>query len=121
MLSILYYACPNVKQPGWRWVTPGGVLAIAIWAAASVLFAFYVANFGSYNRTYGTLAGVIVFLVWLWLTNVAVLLGAEFDAELLRARAVHAGADPQSGSFVEPRDARKLGDDAQPRANTLRT
>jgi membrane protein len=68
------------------------------------LFAFYVANFGSYNKTYGTLAGVIVFLVWLWLTNVAVLLGAEFNAELLRARVIQADGDREPASFVEPRD-----------------
>ena len=110
MLSILYYACPNVKQPGFRWVNPGGVLAVLIWLVASALFAGYVANFGSYNKTYGTLAGVIVFLIWLWLTNVAVLLGAEFNAELLRARAIQASGDTEPASYVEPRDTRRLAD-----------
>jgi membrane protein len=119
MLSILYYACPNVKQPGFRWVSPGGVVAVLIWLVASALFAFYVANFGSYNKTYGTLAGVIVFLVWLWLTNVAVLLGAAFNAELLRARVIQTDGEPAPASFVEPRDTRKLTEDAQSQATAL--
>jgi membrane protein len=121
MLSILYYACPNVKQPGFRWVSPGGVVAVLIWLVASALFAFYVANFGSYNKTYGTLAGVIVFLVWLWLTNVAVLLGAGFNAELLRARAIQAEGDTEPASFVEPRDTRKLTDGTSSHAAALGT
>jgi membrane protein len=121
MLSILYYACPNVKQPGFRWVSPGGVVAVLIWLVASALFAIYVANFGSYNKTYGTLAGVIVFLIWLWLTNVAVLLGAEFNAELLRARVIQADGDPERRSFVEPRDTRKLDVDAQSQVTALST
>jgi membrane protein len=121
MLSILYYACPNVKQPGFRWVSPGGVVAVLIWLVASALFALYVANFGSYNKTYGSLAGVIVFLIWLWLTNVAVLLGAEFNAELLRARVIQADGDTERTSFVEPRDTRKLDVDAQSQATALST
>jgi membrane protein len=121
MLSILYYACPNVKQPGLRWVTPGGVLAVVVWLLASALFAVYAANFASYNKTYGTLAGVIVFLIWLWLTNFAVLLGAEFDAELLRARAIEADGDPPPDPFVEPRDTRKLDEDARSQATALST
>jgi membrane protein len=119
MLSILYYACPNVKQPGFRWVSPGGVVAVLLWLVASALFALYVANFGSYNKTYGTLAGVIVFLVWLWLTNVAVLLGAAFNAELLRARVIQADGSAELDSFVEPRDTRKLSEDAQSQATAL--
>jgi membrane protein len=121
MVSILYYACPNVRQPGFRWVSPGGVLAVLIWLVASALFAVYVASFGSYNKTYGTLAGIIVFLVWLWLTNVAVLLGAAFNAELLRARVIQADGDPESASFVEPRDTRKLTDGAPSQAAALGT
>lgn len=121
MLSILYYASPNVKQPGFRWVSPGGVVAVLIWLVASALFAVYVANFGSYNKTYATLAGVIVFLIWLWLTNVAVLLGAEFNAELLRARVIQADGDPEPASFVEPRDTRKLTDGAPSQAAALVT
>jgi membrane protein len=86
MLALLYYSAPNVRFPGFRWITPGSVLAIVIWLAASAAFAFYVANFGSYNKTYGTLAGVIIALVWLWITNVAILLGAELNAEVERSR-----------------------------------
>ena len=82
MLSILYWAAPNVKQPGMRLLTPGGLLAVVIWAIVSGLFALYVANFSSYNKTYGALGGVIAFLVWLWLSNIAVLMGAELNAEL---------------------------------------
>lgn len=91
LLSILYYAAPNVIHPGFRWVTPGGVLAIIVWIAASAAFALYVAAFSSYNKTYGSLGGVIVFLIWLWVSNIAILLGAEFDAELARERAIASG------------------------------
>jgi membrane protein len=119
MLAILYYACPNVKQSGVQWVSPGGILAVIIWVAASGLFALYVANFGSYNKTYGTLASVIVFLIWLWITNLAILLGAEFNAELQHARAIDAGAPADSDSFAEPRDTRKLDDDATAQATAL--
>jgi membrane protein len=81
MITLLYYASPNVKLRGVRWVAPGALLALVVWVLASIGFAFYVANFGSYNKTYGTLAGVVVFLVWLWITNVAILFGAELNAE----------------------------------------
>jgi membrane protein len=108
MLSILYYASPNVKQPGFRWVTPGGVLGVVTWIVASAAFAFYVANFGSYNKTYGALGGVIVFLMWLWITNIAVLLGAEMNAELERGRRIEAGHPEEKEPFVEPRDTRKM-------------
>ncbi|KOV82100.1 ribonuclease [Nocardia sp. NRRL S-836] len=101
--AVLYWAAPNVRQPGFRWVTPGSLLAIVLWALATVGFAVYVANFASYNKTYGSLGGVIVFLVWLWISNIAVLLGAEFDAELERGRRIEEGADPEDAS-PEPRD-----------------
>jgi membrane protein len=107
MFSILYWASPNVKQPGFRWISPGGVFAVATWVIASGLFALYVANFGSYNKTYGTLAGMIIFLVWLWLSNVAILLGAEFNAELERGRLIEAGHPADAEPFVEPRRAPK--------------
>ena len=85
MISVLYYAAPNVRLRKLSWVTPGSLFALVVWAAASALFAFYVANFGSYNKTYGALAGVIVFLVWLWLTNLALLLGMQLNAERERS------------------------------------
>jgi len=119
MLAILYYACPNVKQPGVPWVSPGGVLAVVIWMVVSGLFAVYVANFGSYNKTYGTLAGVIVFLVWLWLTNVSILIGAEFNAELQRARAIAAGAAPNDDSYLELRDTSKLTEQTTQQSTAL--
>ena len=86
VVAILYYAAPNVRHPGFRWITPGGALAVILWVAASAGFAAYVDNFGSYNKTYGSLAGVIVFLVWLWLSNAAVLLGLQLNAVLERGR-----------------------------------
>src|SRR4051794_5577456 len=103
MLAILYYGAPNVRHPGFRWITPGGVLAVILWIAASAGFAFYVANFGSYNATYGSLAGVIVFLVWLWISNVAVLLGAEMNAEVERGRELASGVPEEKTIAMEPR------------------
>jgi membrane protein len=91
MLAILYWSAPNVKVYGFRWVSPGSVIAVLVWIVASAGFAFYVANFSSYNKTYGALAGVIVFLIWMWITNIAVLLGAELNAETERARELEAG------------------------------
>ncbi|MFJ9727377.1 YihY/virulence factor BrkB family protein [Streptomyces sp. NPDC101209] len=107
MIGLLYWAAPNVRGRGFRWVSPGSVLATLIWLAASAGFAVYAANFGSYNRTYGTLSGAVVFLVWLWLSNLAILLGLEFDAELSRERAVAHGQSPAQEPYVEPRDTRK--------------
>jgi membrane protein len=103
MVAILYYAAPNVRHAGFRWITPGGLLAVFLWIAASIGFAFFVANFGSYNKTYGSLAGVIVFLVWLWISNVAILLGAELNAELERRREVESGVPEEETIAVEPR------------------
>jgi membrane protein len=108
MLAILYWASPNVKHPRFRWISPGSVLAVILWIAASAVFAFYVANFSSYNKTYGALGGVIVFLVWLWISNIAVLLGAEFNAEAERGRQIAAGEPEDREPFLEPRDTRKL-------------
>jgi membrane protein len=105
MFSILYWASPNVKHPGFSWLSPGGLFAVVVWIAGSGLFALYVANFGSYNKTYGALAGVMIFLVWLWLTNVAILLGAELNAELARGRAMEAGHPADKEPYVEPRVA----------------
>jgi membrane protein len=108
MFAVLYYSAPNVKQPGLGWVMPGGILAVLLWILASAAFAFYVANFASYNKTYGALGGVIVFLVWLWISNVVILLGAEFNAELERGRQIEAGHPEDREPFLEPRDTRKL-------------
>jgi membrane protein len=108
MFALLYWAAPNVKHPKFRWISPGGVVAVIGWVIASLAFAFYVANFGSYNKTYGALAGPIVFLVWLWISNIMVLLGAEFNAELERGRALEAGMPEEREPFVEPRDTRKM-------------
>jgi membrane protein len=103
MFSILYYAAPNVRQPGFRWVTPGGIVAVISWMIVSAVFGLYVANFGSYNKTYGSLGTVIIFLVWLWLTNVAILFGAELNAETERGRQIEAGQPPEREPFLPPR------------------
>jgi membrane protein len=107
MIAILYYAAPNVRHPGFRWITPGGVLAVFLWIAASAAFAFYVANFGSYNATYGSLAGVVAFLVWLWISNLAILLGAELNAELERGRELESGVPAEETIAIEPRSQPK--------------
>ena len=106
LVAVLYYATPNVKQPKFRWMSIGAAIAIVVWLLASVAFGFYVANFGSYNKTYGSLAGVIVFLLWLWLTNLALLFGAEVDAELERSRQLQAGIEAEESLQLPPRDTR---------------
>lgn len=104
MISILYFASPNARIRGWRWITPGGAVALAVWVLASAGFAFYVANFGSYDETYGTLGGVITFLVWLWITNLAILFGAELNAELERGRELRDGRlEARESIQLEPR------------------
>ncbi|MGW5612983.1 YihY/virulence factor BrkB family protein [Streptomyces sp. NPDC003877] len=107
MIALLYWASPNARVKGFRWITPGSFLALALWMIASAAFAFYVANFASYNRTYGTMAGVIVFLVWLWISNLAILLGLEFDAEIIRQRSIAGGLPPGKEPYTEPRDTSK--------------
>jgi membrane protein len=108
MFALLYWAAPNVRHPHFRWVTPGGIAGVLLWLVASAGFALYVANFSSYNKTYGALGGVIVFLVWLWISNIAILLGAELNAETERGRQIEAGHPPDREPFLEPRDTRKL-------------
>ncbi|MDX6629331.1 MAG: rane protein [Gaiellales bacterium] len=106
MIAALYYIAPNVKQPGLRWITPGSAVALVTWIVASGLFGLYVSQFGSYNKTYGTLGGVIVFLVWLWVSNLALLFGLEFDAELERSRELAAGDERARDEIqLEPRAA----------------
>jgi membrane protein len=107
LFALLYWASPNARQP-FRWITPGGILAVVVWVVASAAFALYVANFNSYNKTYGSLASVIIFLVWLWLSNTAILLGAELNAELERSRAIAAGHPPDEEPYMELRDTSKL-------------
>ncbi|MFG1934444.1 YihY/virulence factor BrkB family protein [Mycobacterium sp. NPDC048908] len=107
-VAILYYVTPNVKQPKFRWLSIGAGVAIVVWIVASLLFGFYVANFGSYNKTYGALAGVIVFLLWLWITNLALLFGAELDAELERGRQLQAGLPAERELQLPPKDVRGL-------------
>lgn len=113
MIALLYWAAPNVRGRGFRWVTPGSLVALALWMAVSAGFALYVANFGTYNKVYGTFAGLIVFLMWLWFTNLAILLGLEFDAELSRERAILGGHPEDEEPYVPPRDTRAWppGDD----------
>lgn len=108
MIALLYWAAPNVRQPNFRWITPGSVLAVLLWIVASALFGVYVANFADYNKTYGSLAGFVIFLVWLWISNMAFLLGIEFNAEIQRGRALEAGHPKEKEPYVEPRDTRKL-------------
>jgi membrane protein len=108
IVAILYYATPNVQQPKFRWVSVGAVVAIVIWMVASAGFAFYVANFASYNKTYGSLAGVIVALLYLWLTNLALLFGAEVDSELERGRQLEAGMAAEKDLQLPPRDTRNI-------------
>jgi membrane protein len=107
-VATMYYATPNIKQPRFRWMSVGAAVAIVTWIVASVLFGLYVANFGSYNKTYGALAGVIVFLLWLWITNLALLFGAELDSELERGRQLQAGLPAERELQLPPRDTRLL-------------
>ena len=104
MISVLYWVAPNVRQPAFRWITPGGIVAVVLWLAASGAFALYVSNFASYNATYGSIAGIVVFLIWLWITNLAILFGAELNAELERERELEAGVPPGQTIALEPRD-----------------
>lgn len=108
LFAILYWASPNARQGGFKWVSPGGLLAVVLWMVASLGFGLYAANFGSYDKTYGTIAGVIVLLVWLWISNLAILLGAEFNAELERQRAIAAGMPPGQEPYMRLRDSRTV-------------
>jgi membrane protein len=110
MIDLLYYASPNAKLRGFVWLTPGAVLALAIWGLASAAFALFVANFGSYDKTYGTLGGVVVMLVWIWITNVAILLGHELNAERERSAEIAAGVPRAEKEIqLEPREEPDTG------------
>jgi membrane protein len=111
MIAVLYYATPNVRLRGFKWVSPGAAVAILVAIVASAAFAFYVANFGSYNKTYGALAGVVVFLVWFWLINVALLFGIELDAEIERTKELKEGV-PRAEKEIQL-DAREDPKDKQ--------
>jgi membrane protein len=108
MVAVLYHVTPNVRQPKFRWLSPGAFVAILVWVAASIGFGFYVSNFSSYDRTYGSLAGIIVFLLWLWITNLALLLGGEVDAELERTRELEAGLPAEESIQLPPRDTTQI-------------
>ncbi len=108
IVALLYWATPNVKQPKFRWLSVGALFAIVVWIIASALFGFYVATFSSYAKTYGALAGVVVFLLWLWITNLALLFGAELDAELERGRELQAGIPAERTVQLPPRDTRQI-------------
>ena len=107
MVGLLYWATPNVKHPTFRWLSPGAAVAIVVAIVASVAFGFYVSNFGSYNATYGSLAGVIVFLLWLWILNNVLLLGAELDSEIERSRQLQAGMAAEEDLLLPLRDTTK--------------
>jgi membrane protein len=106
VIALLYYITPNVRQPRFRWLSPGALLAIVAWFAGSLLFGLYVSNFSRFDATYGSLGGVIVFLIWLWVSNTALLLGAELDAEVERARELQAGISAEHEVQLPPRDTR---------------
>jgi membrane protein len=108
IIAVLYYATPNVKLRGFKWVTPGGVVAVVVWLIASAAFAFYVANFGSYDKTYGALGGVVVMLIWLWITNLALLFGHELNAERERGHELAEGVPRADREIqLEPRSEPK--------------
>lgn len=108
VVALLYYATPNIKQPKFRWISVGAAFAIGVWLIASMLFAVYVANFSNYDKTYGSLGGVIVGLLWLWITNIALLLGAEIDSEMERGRELQAGMPAEKHLQLPARDTRNI-------------
>lgn len=108
MIAVLYYATPNVRQPKFRWLSMGSVIAIVVMAAATAGFSFYVSNFGNYNATYGAIGGVIVLLLWVWIMNIVLLVGAEFNAETERGRQLQAGIHAEENLRLPPRDTRGI-------------
>jgi membrane protein len=108
VVAILYYATPNIKQSTFRWISLGAIVAIITWVVASALFGFYVSQFSNYNKTYGSLAGVIVYLLWLWITNLALLFGAELNAEIERGRQLQAGIAAEDELQLPPRDTKVI-------------
>lgn len=119
VVAVLYYWSPNVRQPKFTWVSGGSILALLIWIIASVGFGFYVGNFSNYNATYGSLGGVIVFLLWIWITNNALLFGAEFDAEIERGRELQAGIRAEDDIQLPERDTRQIEKQDEKRAQDV--
>lgn len=119
VVAILYYATPNAKQPKFRWISIGALLAIVVLALATFAFGLYITNFSNYDRIYGPLAGVIIFLLWLWIANLALLFGAEFDAELERGRQLQAGIAAEEDIQLPPRDTRKSEKAAEKEQNDI--
>jgi len=107
MISVLYYLAPNARQRGFKWITPGGALGVLIWIIASIGFGIYAANFASYDETYGGIGAVIVFLLWLYITNNALLFGAELNAEIERNRELQEGLPAEEEIQLPPRDVKK--------------
>lgn len=120
LVAVLYYATPNIKQPKFRWMSIGALVALVVWALASIGFAFYAANFSNYNATYGAIGGVIVFLLWIWISNLALLFGAELDAELERGRQLQAGIEAEETIQLPPRDTKQSDKKAEQHAKDVR-
>jgi membrane protein len=120
IIAILYHWTPNIRQPKFRWISVGAIVALLVWAVASIGFAFYAANFTSYNETYGSIGGVIVFLLWIWISNVALLFGAELDAELERGRQLQAGIEAEETIQLPPRDTKQSDKQAEQHAKDVR-
>jgi membrane protein len=120
IIAVLYYATPNIKQPKFRWMSMGAFVALVVWALASIGFAFYSANFSNYNAIYGSIGGVIVFLLWIWISNMALLFGAELDAELERGRQLQAGIEAEETIQLPPRDTKKSDKAAEQHAKDVR-
>ena len=106
LIAVLYYGTPNVKQPKFRWLSPGSVIALVILAIATLGFFFYVSNFGNYNKTYGAIGGVIVMLLWIWIANLSLLFGAIFDSEVERGRELQGGIEAEASLQLPPRDTK---------------
>ncbi|NNG18962.1 YihY/virulence factor BrkB family protein [Naumannella sp. ID2617S] len=106
LVAVLYYFTPNVRQPKFRWLSVGALVALLVWILLSLAFGLYVGNFASYNKSYGALGGIIVFLLWLWITNCALVMGAEIDSELERSRQLQAGIHAEESLQLPPRDTK---------------
>jgi membrane protein len=120
LVTLLYHATPNVRHPRLRVLSVGAVIAILTWLLSSAAFGLYVAHFASYNKTYGSLAGVIVFLLWLWITNLALLFGAEVDAERERSQELQAGMPAEEQLQLPPRDTRAVEKRQRKRVQRIR-